>query len=140
MNIMSDNNYGSLLQETEISSFYDSLFNQDDDGYSFYREETEEHCDFEGGNRSNHLVPKSNKPGQDNCCTATFKKSFSTFFPATPKTCYTYQGKWMRRVLGFAVLNHWVFFVFCLYFVGFKSTMFNLGLAFMSYSVYLTLR
>lgn len=39
-----------------------------------------------------------------------------------------------------ATLNHAVFFVFCLYFVGFKSTMTNMILFGMAYSNQLTLR
>ena len=39
-----------------------------------------------------------------------------------------------------AVANHWCFFVFCMYFVGFKSTLSNLLLSFAAYSVALTLR
>ena len=69
-----------------------------------------------------------------------FKKAFNYLFPAVQKTCYTYQGRWLRYMLAMAVALHWVFFVFCLYFVGFWSTMFNLGLAFKAYSVYLTMR
>lgn len=43
-------------------------------------------------------------------------------------------------MLWCAVVNHWGFFVFCLYFVGFKSTLSNMILAFAAYSCALTLR
>lgn len=86
-------------------------------------------------------VPKSKKKDKDkNCCVSLFEKTFTYFFPARAKTCYTYQGQWLRRMLWCAILNHWFFFVFCLYFVGFKSTLSNMALAFSAYSCSLTLR
>ena len=85
-------------------------------------------------------IPKSKKNDQPNCCVSLTSKTFTYLFPARAKTCYTYQGRWLRLMLKCAVCNHVCFFVFCLYFVGFKSTLSNLGLAFAAYSVALTLR
>lgn len=53
---------------------------------------------------------------------------------------YTKQGVWLRKMLMCAVINHIGFFCFCLYVVGFKSTLTNLILSFAAYSNQLTLR
>lgn len=119
--------------------------NQDDDDFARYCSGDEE-C--EGGDEM-AMGPISNVPprkkdlmkdSNENCCTRCGRKSFGYLFPAKGKVAYTYQGLWLRKMLWCGCFNHAVFFVFCLWCVGFKSCLTNLVLGFWAYSCSLTLR
>ena len=68
------------------------------------------------------------------------KKMFMKLWPSKPKELYTSQGRWLRKMALLFMVLDLIFFVISLAVVGFGPMFYDIMLAVLGYSVYLTLR
>lgn len=92
--------------------------------------------DYRRMNDKNSQFPKKSN---DNFCMKNCKRCFKRFYPKKPIAAKTEVGGKLRFFYKAAVVLHILFFIFCLAIVGYRSMTFNLILAAMSYSCFLTL-
>lgn len=67
-------------------------------------------------------------------------KSFFYLYPSTEVKAKTPEALYLRKVLGWLLLLHFVFFVVSLTVIGFLPMLAEIGYAIWCYSCYLTLR
>lgn len=75
----------------------------------------------------------------DNPCLKCFKKIFSKMYPYYSVTTFTGWGHLMKNYLLFATILHSCFIVVSLALIGFEPMYYNMLLALLAYSCYLTL-